>query len=168
MSICCCWNETNETDLFKFKLYKNQNWTYKVWNPFKTFPCRKLSKSFTYCKFVVVKTVTFLFWSHVSFGLSAQVVVFWGQKQNRKVKRHEWERKEHKEQQRRQRARRWPGRGLVGTHSDMRLLRLLIEMSPTSSSCEANYISNSSWPTSIWEAMPFKTRFLLSLLSLFS
>lgn len=31
----------------------------------------------------------------------------------------------------------------------MRLLRLLIEMSPTSSSCEPNYIRKSSWPTNI-------------------
>lgn len=29
------------------------------------------------------------------------------------------------------------------SHSDMRLMRLLIQMSPTSSSCEPNYISNS-------------------------
>lgn len=33
---------------------------------------------------------------------------------------------------------------LVGRSSDMRLLCLLIEMSPTSSSCEPNYNSNSS------------------------
>lgn len=55
-----------------------------------------------------------------------------------------------------ERAWRRPGRGLVGSlysRSDMRPLRLLMEMSPTSNSCEANYIRNGSWPTSFWQAV---------------
>lgn len=129
----------------------------------------------TYCKCIVAEAISFLLWSHVSFSLSAQVLVLWARKnKTEKRKKHLWEGRKHIKWESSRLGENGESREVGAEEgwtvqkegADTRSLRLVIEMSPTSSSCELNYNSSSSWPRlTSWHLSGQSVYFSLSLLS---